>query len=96
MRKAITETAIALRLVWFRVACYFALPAWGAFELATGKMTGADWAALTSFEKNRIYGACAAAGLLNLVAFIDSAMAKARQQVQEHADQANEKIKLEG
>lgn len=94
MKQLITETAIAARLVWFRVLCYFLLPAWGMFEIATDKVTGEMWAAMSSFEKNKIFGACAYAGALTLVAFIDNAVNRAKQKIQDQRSEETEKIKL--
>ena len=95
MKRAITETAIALRLVWFRIACYFAMRAWVTFKTLTVNITAEQWAALGSFDKAKIYGEAVYAGLFALVAFIDSAMGKARQQAQERMEQEKEKIKLD-
>lgn len=94
MKRFVSETYIALRLVGFRVACYFLLPAWATFETVTEGMDGASWSALTGFEQSRIIGKCVFAGLFALVAFIDSSVSKARQQEQESREKEGEKIKL--
>lgn len=73
---------IALKLVWFRIAMYFFLPMISAFMSQTETWSGETWDHTHWFIKLRLIVGCSLPGFLALVAFIDSAMHKARAEVE--------------
>lgn len=83
MAEFLSEHAIALRLVWFRVLCYFAVPWFVTFLGQTETWSDATWKETGWFLKVRLFMTCTVAGLAALVAFIDSAYGHAKQEVGE-------------
>lgn len=76
--KQITDFAIAYKLVWFRVFCYFAIPAGTLFLTQTETYSGETWAAMGVFLHARLYVACCIAGAMSLCAYLDQSLNKAR------------------
>lgn len=82
MAQVFIDTMIALRLVWFRVLMYFFLPMGSAFMAQTETWSGDTWDHTHWFLKARLVLGCSMPGCLALVAFIDSAMQKAKADVE--------------
>jgi hypothetical protein len=76
--KQFTDFAIAYKLVWFRVMCYFAVPAGTLFLTQTETYSEETWAAMGSFLRSRLMIACCIAGAMSLCAYLDQSLNKAR------------------
>ena len=76
--KQITDFAIAYKLVWFRVFCYFAVPAGTLFLTQTETWSEDNWISMGPFLKSRLLIACCIAGAMSLCAYLDQSLNKAR------------------
>jgi len=76
--KQITDFAIAYKLVWFRVFCYFAIPFGTLFLTQTETWSEETWTAMGVFLKSRLFAACSIAGAMSLCAYLDQSLNKAR------------------
>lgn len=76
---ATLDSIVAFKLVWFRVACYFFIPAGMLFLTQTETYTDATWASMGAFLKGRLYTACVLAGCTSVCAYIDSSYQHARE-----------------
>lgn len=72
------QTAVAYKLVWFRVACYFAIPFATTFLSLTENFTDTDWANMSLFLRIRLFLTAAVAGFMPLIAFIDQSLDNAK------------------
>ena len=79
MAAAAMDTVVAFKLVWFRVACYFFIPAGMLFLTQTETYSQDTWDAMGSFLRNRLYLACIIAGSSSLVAYLDSSLQRAKE-----------------
>ena len=77
--KAISDTIVAYKLVWVRVACYFVLPFAVTFLSLTETWTGDTWTVTAPFLKARLFASCFVSGLTSFVAYLDSSFTKANQ-----------------
>lgn len=82
------ETIVAFKLVWFRVLCYFLIPAINAFLTVTETWSGQTWEDTATFLKIRLFMSVGLAGLMPLVAFVDQSLGRARERL-EHKKQDN-------
>lgn len=71
------ETVIALRLVWFRVLCYFLIPFADALYEQFKDWDGAMWDAAHWFDVVKAFIFSTETGLMCLVAFIDNSLSRA-------------------
>lgn len=81
--KAISDTFVAYRLVWIRVAFYFLTPAATLFLTQTETWSQGTWDALGAFLKGRLFLACFIAGGTGFCAYIDSSLQSARATAQD-------------
>lgn len=81
--KAIADTIIAFKLVWFRVACYFLIPFFTTFLALTETWSQQTWLDTGNFLKARLFVSCFVSGVTSLVAFIDSSFQKSKQVAQD-------------
>lgn len=76
---AAIDGMIAFKLVWFRVSCYFFVPAVTLFLTQTETWSDKTWEETGAFLKVRLYAACLIAGLSAICAYIDSSFQRARE-----------------
>lgn len=76
--RALTDTIIAFKLVWIRVACYFVIPFSVTFLSLTEQWTGQTWQETHPFLVLRMFVSCFVAGITSFVAYIDSSFQRAR------------------
>jgi len=81
--RAITDTIVAFKLVWLRVACYFIIPFCTTFLALTETWSGTTWEETHWFLVARVFVSCFISGITSLVAFIDSSFQRAKQESQE-------------
>lgn len=81
MAKFITDTMIAMKLVWLRVLLYFLIPFLTVLTAQTETWSGATFEETHWFLKFRIVIIAAMAGLGSIGAFIDQSLARARDQL---------------
>lgn len=77
--RVLSDTLIAYKLVWFRVGCYFFIPAGLLFLTQTETWSGETWEATHAFLKNRLYLACIICGSNSLCAYVDSSFQRAKE-----------------
>lgn len=96
MAKQAWETVVAYKLVWLRVLGFFLVPAWIMWDTVVNGMTGAQWDALSGFEKFNLIGKCFASGFIAFLAFLDQSMNKAGTDLDKKrkVDDASEKREL--
>lgn len=81
--RAITDTIVAFKLVWLRVACYFIIPFAVTFLSLTEQWTGETWDQTHTFVITRMFVSCFVAGITSFVAYIDSSFQRARNEATE-------------
>lgn len=82
MSKAITETMIALRLVWLRVLGYFLLPFFTVLLAQTETWSDQTWNETGTFTKIRVLVIAILAGMGAFMAFLDQSLQRAREEVE--------------
>lgn len=83
MPKIVTETMIALRLVWFRVLLYFLIPFLTIVLSQTESWSGETWENTHWFIKIRVLIIAFLGGMGAFVAFIDQSLQKAKDEIKE-------------
>lgn len=78
MPKYLSETVIALRLIWFRVLCYFLIPFCTVLLGQTETWSQDTWDTTGWFIKTRIVVIALIAGLGAFVAFLDQSLQRAK------------------
>jgi hypothetical protein len=83
--KSAWETAIAYKMVWFRIALYFILPVITTFLTQTESMSGQAWEDTSMFLRYRMLAICLVPGFMAIAAFIDQSLARAREEVKRNS-----------
>lgn len=98
--KAFTDTIIAYKLAWIRVAFYFLIPAGTLFLTQTETFSDQTWNGMGGFLKSRLVLQCCIAGASALAAYLDSSFQRAQDssrqlKAQRDAETSFTKIKLD-
>lgn len=78
--RVITDTVVAYKLVWLRVACYFIVPFVTTFNALTETWSGTTWEETHWFQILRLVASCFISGITSFVAYIDSSFQRAKQE----------------
>lgn len=81
MAEFLTETMIAMRLVWLRVTMYFLIPFLTVCLAQTETWSGDTWDTTHWFLKVRIVAIATIAGFIPFVSYIDQSLSRAREEV---------------
>lgn len=77
--KAALDTLIAYKFVYFRVFCYFLIPAGTLFLTQTENYSQHTWTDMGTFLHGRLFLACAIAGITSLCAYLDASITNAQE-----------------
>ena len=86
------ETIVALRLVWFRVLCYFLIPFGDALYEQFKDWDGPMWDAAHWFDVLKPCVFSFKSGLMCLVAFIDNSLSRARTEQELRREQQKQQM----
>lgn len=78
--RVVSDTVIAYKLVWVRVACYFVIPFVATFLFLTETWSGDTYDNTHWFLKMRLLGSCFISGITSLVAYIDASFQRAKEE----------------
>lgn len=85
------ETVVAFKLVWFRVFCYFFIPFALSLIDQFKDWDGDAWDFSHWFVVSKVFFYATIMGLINLIAFIDQSLSRARTEL-EHRKEVKQQI----
>ena len=84
------ESVVAFKLVWFRVFCYFFIPFALSLIEQFKDWDGETWDFAHWFVVSKIFFYASVMGLINLIAFIDQSLSRARTELEHRVEIKNQ------